>query len=117
MGDTLYISGTNALLKSGEVRGGNSAYDQAKFALEKIKLVLTKAGFDINDVVRTRMYVTNLVKWDEYAQAHREVFSDMRPASSIVQVSRLVDPRLLVEIEVDAVRGTTMFESEAVELL
>ena len=115
IGDKLYVSGTNALQKSGDVVGVHSAYEQAKYSLDKIKSVLASAHFELKDVVRTRMYVTNLAKWDEYAQAHREVFGEIRPASAIVQVTRLVDPRLIVEIEVEAVRGAESFEIVSIE--
>lgn len=97
--------------EDGDVVGVGDPYEQTKFVLEVIKKVLSAAGFQISDVVRTRLFVTNIAKWDEYARAHREVFETVRPASSILQVSRLVDPRLLVELEVDALRGYATAEN------
>jgi enamine deaminase RidA (YjgF/YER057c/UK114 family) len=102
IGDTLHISGTTAQNNVGEVIGGQSAYEQTKYVFEKIRKILNAAHFELKDVVRTRMYVTQISKWDEYAKAHREFFDTIRPASSLVQVARLVDPRLLVEVEVEA---------------
>jgi enamine deaminase RidA (YjgF/YER057c/UK114 family) len=84
---------------------GNDAYEQTRAVIDRVRDILHANGFTIQDVVRTRMFVTNIAKWDEYARAHQEAFEKVRPASSIVQVERLVDPRLLVELEVDAVGG------------
>jgi enamine deaminase RidA (YjgF/YER057c/UK114 family) len=81
--------------------------------LDRISRVLKSQGFSLKDVVRTRLYVTNLNRWEDYASAHRELFDKIRPASSIVQVARLTDPRLMVEIEADAIKGleeATVFE-------
>jgi enamine deaminase RidA (YjgF/YER057c/UK114 family) len=108
VGDHLMISGTTALASSGEVIGAADAYLQTRNVLAKIRKILASAGFTIHDVVRTRMFVTNISYWKEYARAHREVFENVRPASAIVQVAKLVDPRLLVEIEVEAIRGLTL---------
>jgi enamine deaminase RidA (YjgF/YER057c/UK114 family) len=72
-----------------------------------IRESLERAGFTIADVVRTRMYVTDISRWEEIGRAHGEVFGDVRPATSMVQVAALIDPAMLVEIEADAVRGTT----------
>ena len=117
VGDTLYISGTTAQVASGDVVGGSSSYSQTRFALDQIKRILAGAGFKLTDVVRTRLMVTNLADFAEYARAHHEVFETVRPASSIVQVVRLVDPRLLVEIEVQAVRGVTDCAAQRLTLL
>ena len=103
--DHIYISGTTSVDKKGEVVFPNEPYEQTKYVILKIKEILTTQGFAMSDVVRTRLYVTNINKWDEYAKAHREFFESIRPAYSIVQVSRLTDPRLVIEIEVDAIRG------------
>ena len=105
VGDMLMISGTTALGEDGQVVGMGSPYEQTKFVISRIRAVLQKAGFDLQHVVRTRLYVTQIASWDAYAQAHREAFEIVRPASSIVQVARLVDSRLLIEMEVDAMRG------------
>jgi enamine deaminase RidA (YjgF/YER057c/UK114 family) len=113
-GDHLYISGTTAQTKSGEIAGG--AYEQTRLVLERVKRVLVAAGFKLSDVTRTRLFVTNMTKWDEYARAHREVFDTIRPVSSIVEVSRLVDPRLMVEMEVEAILGASSVDFELVDL-
>jgi enamine deaminase RidA (YjgF/YER057c/UK114 family) len=116
VGDHLYISGTTALAATGEVIGGEDPYLQTKYVIELVKQILTREGFSMTDVVRTRLSVTNIGKWDDYARAHREAFEQTRPASSIVQVSRLVDPRLLVELEADAVLGCDLPVSYRMEL-
>ena len=105
IGDTLYVSGTTATDDRGDVVGAGDPYEQTRYVIGFIKQILTTAGFKMADIVRTRMFVTNIAKWDEYARAHREAFHDIRPASSIVQVARLTDPRLVVEMEIEAVRG------------
>jgi enamine deaminase RidA (YjgF/YER057c/UK114 family) len=100
----------------GDVAAPGDAYQQTKTALAAIKEILSKRGFSTADVVRTRLFVTNIAKWDDYAQAHREVFEAVRPASSIVQVAKLVDPRLVIEIEVDAIRGATEISDASIAL-
>jgi enamine deaminase RidA (YjgF/YER057c/UK114 family) len=116
IGNHLFISGTTAMTAQGDVAAPGDAYLQTKAALASIKEILNKRGFTTADVVRTRLFVTNIVKWDDYARAHREVFESVRPASSIVQVSKLVDPRLVIEIEVDAMRGATEVTDTSVAL-
>jgi enamine deaminase RidA (YjgF/YER057c/UK114 family) len=111
VGDNLYISGTTAMTKDGSVVGLGDAYEQTKYIISTIKNILNHSGFSLDDVVRTRLMVTNISKWDDYARAHREVFEVVRPASSIVQVTKLVDPRLLIEMEVDAIRGCNLGKS------
>jgi enamine deaminase RidA (YjgF/YER057c/UK114 family) len=111
VGDHLFISGTTAVAPGGTVIAPNEAYEQTKYVLTLVKKILSTAGFSLEDVVRTRMFVTNMAKWDEYARAHREVFEMVRPASSIVQVTKLVDPRLVLEMEVEALRGATEVSS------
>lgn len=107
VGDMLYISGTTAMATDGSVRGLDDPYEQTKVVLEKLKDVVIKAGFSFGDIVRTRLFVTQLSKWEEFARAHREAFEEIRPASSIVQVQRLFDPRLLIEMEADVCRGAS----------
>jgi enamine deaminase RidA (YjgF/YER057c/UK114 family) len=104
-GDHLFISGTTAVSATGEVVAPGNAYDQTVFVLERVRKILERCGFSMEEVVRTRLFVTALSTWDEYARAHRMAFKHIRPASSIVQVARLVDPRLMIEIEVDALKG------------
>ncbi len=113
VGDSLYISGTTAIAEGGAVVGSD-AYEQTRYVISVVKKILATAGFKISDVVRTRLYITNMAKWDEYARAHREAFEKIRPASSIVQVTKLVDPRLMLEMEVDAVKGCELIKSISV---
>ena len=116
VGDQLFISGTTAMTPQGDVAAPGEPYEQTKAVLASVKTILAKRGFSMSDVVRTRLFVTNIVKWEEYAQAHREVFEKIRPASSLVQVSKLVDPRLVIEMEVDAIRGVGEIEDTTVTL-
>ncbi len=84
VGDQMWISGTTAMNKHGEVVGGTSAYEQTRAVISTIRNVLNAAGFQPTDIVRTRMFVTNISHWEEYARAHSEAFDKIRPASSIV---------------------------------
>ncbi|MEN9846831.1 MAG: hypothetical protein RIS36_1978 [Pseudomonadota bacterium] len=113
--DHLFVSGTTAMNYKGEVIAPGDAYEQTKTVLSAIKMILTSRGFSMQDVVRTRLFVTNINKWEDYARAHREFFETVRPASSMVQVVKLVDPRLVVELEVDAIRGVTMQDVATIE--
>ncbi|MFN8207767.1 MAG: RidA family protein [Bacteroidales bacterium] len=102
MGNIIEVSGTTAM--DGDVLiGGNSAYLQSRFIFQKIEKALKEAGGSLNEVVRTRMYVTDIDLWEEIARAHEEVFREVRPAATMVEVSRLISPDLLVEIEVTAI--------------
>ena len=92
----------NLVFVSGTTCDGNDAYEQAKGAIAKIEQALEEAGASLDDVVRTRMYVTNIQDWEAVGQAHHEAFRDIMPAATMVEVSRLVSSELLVEIEVDA---------------
>jgi enamine deaminase RidA (YjgF/YER057c/UK114 family) len=103
-GDTAWVSGTTSAV-GGVVRHPGDAAGQTREALATIAAALERAGFSLNDVVRTRMYVTDIGRWEEVGRVHGEVFGDVRPASTMVQVSALIDPAMLVEIEADAVRG------------
>lgn len=100
----------------GDVSAPGDAYQQTKTALSSIKAILLDRGFTVADVVRTRLFVTNIVKWEEYARAHFEVFGKIRPASSMVQVAKLVDPRLVIEIEVDAIKGAAEVVDSSINL-
>jgi enamine deaminase RidA (YjgF/YER057c/UK114 family) len=102
-GDTAWVSGTAAVVKGVVAHPGDAA-GQTREALAIIAAALERAGFTMNDVVRTRMYVTDISRWEEVGRAHGEVFGDVRPASTMVQVAALIDPAMLVEIEADAVR-------------
>ncbi len=102
IGNVVEVSGTVSV--DGEkVIGINNAYEQTKHALAKIEAALVKAGASLHDVVRTRMYVTDISKWEEIGRAHGEFFKAIRPATTMVEVSRLIDPALLVEIEATAI--------------
>ena len=103
LGDTVYVAGTTAVDESARVVGEGDPYAQAKFVYQKIGKALAEAGASLNDVVRVRTFVTDISRWTEVGRAQGEVFADIRPAATLVQVSALVDSRLLVEIEVDAV--------------
>ncbi|MCF6746109.1 RidA family protein [Blastococcus sp. KM273128] len=102
-GDTAWVSGTTALVDGAVAHPGDAA-GQTRQVLATIERSLERAGFALSDVVRTRMYVTDISRWEEVGRAHGEVFGAIRPASTMVEVSALIDPELLVEIEADAVR-------------
>jgi enamine deaminase RidA (YjgF/YER057c/UK114 family) len=103
-GDAAWVSGTTALM-DGKVAHPGDAAAQTRQVLVMIGQALERAGFTLNDVVRTRMFVTDISRWEEVGRAHGEVFGDVRPATTMVQVAALIDPDMLVEIEADAVRG------------
>lgn len=105
IGNQLEISGTVATDDNGVVAKGD-AYGQTVFILQKIGKVLSQAGFSVQDVVRTRMFVTDISRWEEYGQAHGEVFAAIKPATSMVEVSSLIDKDYLIEIEVTAVKAS-----------
>jgi enamine deaminase RidA (YjgF/YER057c/UK114 family) len=103
VGDTVYVSGTVAWGEDGKPVGEGDVYAQAKQTLRNIEKALAQAGGSLNDVVRTRIYLTDISRWEEAGRAHGEAFASIRPASSMVEVSRLADPWMLVEIEAVAV--------------
>ncbi|GAA3170676.1 RidA family protein [Blastococcus jejuensis] len=105
-GDTAWVSGTTATVDGVVVHPGDAAA-QTRQALANIAAALERSGFTLHDVVRTRMFVTDISRWEEIGRAHGEVFGEIRPATSMVQVAALIDPAMLVEVEADAVRGTT----------
>ena len=102
IGHVIAVSGTTAVDAQGEIVGGDDAGAQTRCILEKIALALHAAGADMSDVIRTRIFVTDISQWEAVGRAHGEVFADIRPATTMVEVSRLIDPRMLVEIEADA---------------
>lgn len=103
VGGLIEVAGTTAVDEGGAVVGVDDPYRQAQYALEKIGLALRAAGAGFGDVIRTRIFVTDIDRWEEVGRAHGEVFSEIRPASTLVQVASLVRPDLLVEIEATAV--------------
>jgi len=105
VGNLIEVAGTTAVDENGGVVGEHDPYRQAKYALEKIGRALAEAGSGFEDVIRTRMFVTDITTWEEVGRAHGEVFAEIRPASTLVQVASLVRPDLLVEIEATAVVG------------
>ncbi len=102
IGAHVHVSGTTATDESGGVVGIDDPYLQARQSLRNIEVALSQAGASIADVVRTRIYVVNIDHWPEIGRAHGEVFGDVRPASSMIEVRRLISPEMLVEIEADA---------------
>jgi enamine deaminase RidA (YjgF/YER057c/UK114 family) len=103
VGDRVHVSGTTATDAHGDIVGVGDAYAQTVQVLHNIQLALEAVGAGLGDVVRTRMYVTDIDRWREVARAHGEVFGEIRPATTMVEVSRLIAPNMLVEIEADAV--------------
>ena len=102
--DAAWVSGTTATVDGVVVHPGDAAA-QTRVALTTVARALADAGFALADVVRTRMYVTDISRWEEVGRVHGEFFGDVRPATSMVQVAALIDPAMLVEIEADVVRG------------
>ena len=102
VGDTIHVSGTTSVDQAGEVVGAGDPRAQTRHVLGRIEAALVALGGSMRDVVRTRIYVTDISRWEEVGGAHGEVFGDIRPATSMVQVAALIDPRLLVEIEAEA---------------
>jgi len=103
VGSTIHVSGTTATDESGAVVGRGDPYAQTVQAIRNVEAALKALGADLTAVVRTRMYVTNIDHWEAIGRAHGEFFSAVRPATSMVEVSRLIDPAMLIEIEADAV--------------
>jgi enamine deaminase RidA (YjgF/YER057c/UK114 family) len=102
LGNVIEVAGTTAVV-DGKVIGINEAYAQTKAVLQKIETALKQTGATMEDVVRTRMFVTDIGRWEEYARAHSEFFKNIKPTTSIVEVKALMDPEMLIEIEATAI--------------
>jgi enamine deaminase RidA (YjgF/YER057c/UK114 family) len=103
VGNIIEVTGTVAVDDESRLQGGDSAYAQTRFILEKIAAVLEKAGAGMKDVVRTRMFVTDISRWEEFGKAHGEFFGEIRPCTTMVEVSKLMAPEYLIEIEATAI--------------
>lgn len=103
VGNIIEVTGTVASGDDGNVVGKNDAYEQTKFIYQKIEAVLQRAGATMKDVVRVRMFVTDISRWQEYGKAHSEFFRDIKPCNTMVEVSALIEPDYLIEIEATAI--------------
>jgi enamine deaminase RidA (YjgF/YER057c/UK114 family) len=106
VGDHVFVSGTTATDENGALVAPGDAYGQAVQVLENLKRALERAGASMGDVVRTRMFVTDISQWQEYGRAHGEYFRDIRPVTSMLEVKALIDPAMMIEIEADALIAT-----------
>ncbi|MBD0277455.1 MAG: RidA family protein [Bacteroidota bacterium] len=103
VGNVIEVTGTVAVDEQNNIVGIGDAYQQTHFILQKIQAVLERAGASLEDVVRTRMFVTDISRWQEYGRAHGEVFATIKPCTTMVEVSRLIAPEFLIEIEATAI--------------
>ena len=103
IGNTIEVTGTVAVDEHNQLVGKDNAYEQTKFILGKIEKVLQQAGAGLKDVVRTRMFVTDISRWEEYGKGHGEFFSKIRPCTSMIEVKGLIEPEYLIEIEATAI--------------
>src|SRR5579863_6740630 len=102
VGNRIYMTGTTATSESGEIVGEGDAYAQTVQVIRNIERALKQAGASLEHVVRTRMFVTDISRWQDYGRAHREFFGSIRPCATMIEVKALIDPRMLIEIEVEA---------------
>ena len=103
VGKVIAVSGTTATDEEGKIVGPGDPYKQTIQTLKNIEKALVKGGATLQDVVRTRLFVTDIARWEEYGRAHGEVFKEIRPATAMIQISKLIDPDMVVEIEADAI--------------
>lgn len=103
IGNTIEVTGTVAVDDNSNLVGGDNAYEQTKFIIQKIEKVLERAGAGLKDVIRTRMFVTDIARWEEYGKAHGEYFKTIKPCTSMIEVKGLIDPSYLIEIEATAI--------------
>jgi len=103
IGNIIEITGTVATDETGQVLGGDNAYEQTKIIIQKMEKILNQAGASLKDVIRTRMFVTDISRWEEYGKAHGEFFSNIRPCTSVIEVKGLIEPGYLIEIEATAI--------------
>jgi enamine deaminase RidA (YjgF/YER057c/UK114 family) len=102
VGNRIYVTGTTATDENSNIVGAGDAYAQTVQAIKNIERALQALGGGLENVVRTRMFVTDITRWEEYGRAHGEFFRDVLPATTMVEISRLIDPQMLIEIEADA---------------
>ena len=102
VGNRIYVTGTTALGDDGEIVGIDNPYEQAKQCLRNIESALKRLDAGLEHIVRTRMFVTDISRWEEYGRAHGEFLRNVMPATTMVEVKALIDPRMLIEIEADA---------------
>ena len=102
VGSRIYLTGTTAIDENGNIVGDGDAYAQTVQIIHNIERALKQAGATLENVVRTRMYVTDITRWQEYGRAHREFFGQIRPCATMIQIQALIDPKMLIEIEVEA---------------
>lgn len=103
VGNVVEVTGTVSVDDNSNLVGGNSAYEQTKFVIQKIEKVLERTGASLKDVVRTRIFVTDISRWEEYGRAHGEFFKDIKPCTTMLEINKLIAPEYLVEIEATAI--------------
>lgn len=103
VGNTVEVTGTVAVDEKSNLVGGDSAYEQTRYVIQKIETVLARAGASLKDVVRTRIFVTDTSRWEEYGRAHGEFFREIKPCNTMLEISKLIAPEYLVEIEATAI--------------
>lgn len=106
LGNLIEVTGTVAVDENNNLVGANNAYEQTKFIIQKIEKVLQQAGASLKDVIRTRMFVTDISRWEEFGKAHGEFFKKIRPCTSMIEVKALIAPEYLIEIEATAMLNT-----------